>query len=503
MKISLFLLTAGLAMTGSAGNAAPDKSGVEAHIREVHARAMAGDANAQAELGAIYAFGEGVPKDLLRGLIWFDVADASGAPVGETPYMVDYLVRKGTGAVRRPAGPRNRATDQENQAGGRGRSAVTLSNQPIVKTHPRKKPSAAGNLRPLSCLMAAGLALIFLSPRARSAELGETAKLIRAEVAAHQPYNIPPIGLEMRPIPAGSFVMGSPSDEPGRDTEGQVEEPLTHVTISKPFWLGRTVVTVGQWRKLMGTTLPDQVRKALADDTVYNFGGNVENFKPAQLGTIRQKLHATRDTDPNKFLLNTDDNLPMVFTNWFDAMDFCRKLNEQGRRNGTLPSGYQYTLPTEAQWEYACRAGTATATYNGPLEVLGLYNAPVLDPIGWYGGNSNDGYQGKGADASKRAEKQYPGDKAGPRDVALKQPNAWGLYDMLGNVWQICRDSYTIPPGGSVTDPVGKDSGCGVVGRGGSWTCQPMCLRSARRDGDLPGYRGINRSFRIALCPKD
>jgi len=97
-------------------------------------------------------------------------------------------------------------------------------------------------------ILVAGLAVPVL------AESNETARLIQAEIKAHRPFNVPGIGLEMRPIPSGSFLMGSPPDEPGRDTEGLVEEPQTQVTISKPFWLGRNVVTVGQWRALKRTT---------------------------------------------------------------------------------------------------------------------------------------------------------------------------------------------------------------------------------------------------------
>jgi len=300
-------------------------------------------------------------------------------------------------------------------------------------------------------------------------------------------FTISTLGLEMRPIPAGTFVMGSPADEPGRSTD---EGPQTRVTISKPFWLGRTDVTHGEWKRVMGTDLAGQVTKALQDDTLYNLRGNQ---------TLRDFWGMTRDADPAKRLGNTDDNLPMHYINWDEAMEFCRRLTEQARNAGTLPDGYEYTLPTEAQWEYACRAGTTEATYAGPMQIVGKCNAPVLDAIAWYGGNSSVGYQGKGWDTTKWPEKQYPGGDAGPRDVGLKQPNAWGLYDMLGDVFQWCRDWYGPYQGGSVTDPIGATSGTIRVSRGGGWLVPAGHCRSAYRYGDGPGYRDTNLGFRLAL----
>jgi formylglycine-generating enzyme required for sulfatase activity len=284
--------------------------------------------------------------------------------------------------------------------------------------------------------------------------------------------------------------MGSPADEPGRsDNEG----PQTKVTISKPFWLGRTDITQGEWKSLMGTDLATQVRKALQDDTPYSFGGNKL--------TLRDFLGLARDADPTQALGNTDDNLPMHYVSWDNAMEFCRKLTRQARDAGTLPDGYEYTLPTEAQWEYACRAGTTDATYAGPIKIVGKHNAPVLDEIAWYGGNSSVGYQGGGWDTTNWPEKQYPGGNAGPRDVGLKKPNAWGLYDMSGDVYQWCRDWFGPYPGGSVTDPVGASSGTGRVDRGGSWSNSADFCRSAYRGGDGPGVRFYGIGFRLALSP--
>ncbi|MBP9912717.1 MAG: formylglycine-generating enzyme family protein, partial [Opitutaceae bacterium] len=206
-----------------------------------------------------------------------------------------------------------------------------------------------------------------------------------------QVFTLKEIDLDLQPIPAGTFRMGSPLDEPGQSA---AEGPWTWVKISQPFWLGRTPVTHGQWRAIMGTDLATQARKA--------FPG---------------------DDQPAKFLTGTDDAVAMQLVSWHDAMAFCAKLNAQAQAAGTLPAGYEYTLPTEAQWEYACRAGTTEATYAGPLVVLAERNAPVLDDIAWYAGNSSVGYRGSGWNTQDWVGKQYPGGRAGPRQVGLKQPN--------------------------------------------------------------------------------
>jgi formylglycine-generating enzyme required for sulfatase activity len=161
-------------------------------------------------------------------------------------------------------------------------------------------------------------------------------------------------------------------------------------------------------------------------------------------------------------------------------MDFCRKLTVMEHAAGRLPPGYEYSLPTEAQWEYACRAGTTGPTYgNGSL-----------DDIAWYVKNSADGYKGKG----------LGNPPAGPRDVGAKLPNKWGLHDILGNIWQWCRHWYGPYPGGSVTDPLGPETGAYRVNRGGSFGSGANDERPANRAKNPPNEDSAYRGFRIALC---
>jgi formylglycine-generating enzyme required for sulfatase activity len=295
-------------------------------------------------------------------------------------------------------------------------------------------------------------------------------------------------GIKLVPIPAGTFLMGSPADESGRDSD---EGPQTKVTITKAFWLGKYAVTQGQWKTLMGTDAVEQARRMLADDTIYNFG------TPK---TVRDLLGVAKDTDPKKLIGNVGEDYPIYWVSWDEATAFCRKLTEQERSAERLPTGYEYRLPTEAQWEYACRAGTTEATYAGKMEIKGEKNAPVLDAIAWYGGNSSVGYIGHGFSTTSWAEKQYPGGDAGPREVGGKQPNAWGLYDMLGNVNQWCGDWYADKlPGGDATDPAGPPSGSSRVAGGGSWDRGAAFCRSARRNYGGPGARSISVGFRVAL----
>jgi formylglycine-generating enzyme required for sulfatase activity len=170
--------------------------------------------------------------------------------------------------------------------------------------------------------------------------------------------------------------------------------------------------------------------------------------------------------NPSNFK-NAGRDAPVEQISWDDAMQFCRKLTERERTAGRLPEGHEFTLPTEAQWEYACRAGT-TGDYAGNL-----------DGMAWYSQNS--------------------GNTTHP--VGQKQANAWGLYDMHGNVWEWCRDWYGNYPSGGVTNPTGPSSGLYRVIHGGSWAYDAERCRSASRYRFVVGTCESYLGFRLALAP--
>lgn len=274
------------------------------------------------------------------------------------------------------------------------------------------------------------------------------------------------VPLELVYIQHGTFMMGSPASEPGR-----YDDEVQHrVTLTRDFWLGKYPVTQGQWKAVMGTTLIDQANKE-------------------------------HTNEGDKHIGNIGDDYPMYYVNWNEASEFCRALTERELLAGRLPADYKYLLPTEAEWERACRAGTTTALYSGDIVILGENDAPALDGIAWYGGNSSDGYEGIGWNTKDWKEKQYPGGLAGPRRVGGKRANPWGLYDMIGNVLEWCRDWYGGYPAGPVTDPTGPVNGSRRVFRGGSWRHFASFCRSAFRDFNVPEFRYYGLGFRVALAP--
>ncbi len=246
----------------------------------------------------------------------------------------------------------------------------------------------------------------------------ETARQAAARAEAErqkQALTIPDLGMTLQPVAAGEFQMGA--------NDGSVDDKPAHrVQLTRPFWIGKTEVTQRQWELVMGN--------------------NPSHFKGA-------------------------DN-PVECVSWNDCVEFCRKLTQREQAAGRLPVGYTYRLPTEAQWEYACRAGTTTR-YNFGNET----NA--LDQAGWYDSNSG----------------------ATTNPVGQKAVNAWGLHDMHGNVWEWCQDWYGPYDGAATVDPTGAASGDSRVLRGGSWMFFPGACLSAFRLNDYPSRTYDSDGFRV------
>jgi formylglycine-generating enzyme required for sulfatase activity len=247
-------------------------------------------------------------------------------------------------------------------------------------------------------------------------------------------------GIALCWCPPGRFTMGSPPGERGhRPDEAQVE-----VTLSRGFWTAKHEVTQGEWRRVIGA-FPDRLPSA-------EFGEG--------------------------------DEFPVYWINFEEAENFCSALTRRHQRSGALPARWEITLPTEAQWEYACRAGTITATSFG--DRLGQHQATFSESD----------------DRAVRA-------RGGARKVGSYPANSWGIRDMHGNVWEWCRDYYHPRlPGGTDPDLYGskgvpnRDGTYSRVRRGGAWIEPEWACRSACRLRYEPHRRSDHIGFRIVLVER-
>jgi formylglycine-generating enzyme required for sulfatase activity len=257
------------------------------------------------------------------------------------------------------------------------------------------------------------------NPDLKASTLGFRVVLGGAFVPSTLPSVFNSIDQRLVTIPAGRFLMGS--------SQGNVNElPVHEVTISRPFAIASTEVTQSQWKEVMGTE-PWKGKSSVTEGSDY----------------------------------------PATYISWEDATEFCRRLSA---RREELAAGRVYRLPTEAEWEYACRASRNTEYHFGN-------GALMLENFAWYASNTGQS----------------------PEPVGKKEPNAWGMYDMHGNVWEWCSDWYGEYPRSAVVDPAVLNDGSNRVYRGGSWDFNAAFCRSASRNFSTPDYRSYILGFRVAL----
>ena len=345
------------------------------------------------------------------------------------------------------------------------------------------------------------IALIVTPARARDWPLWDGHQSVDAYAKS---VNLPPtksldlgngVTLDLVLIPPGKFIMGTPEPvKPGVTVEGSIAMiviggvltiglfiylRMRFLKVRKRIfslgWLLLLTATVGIFiggiaRGFQARDLQDEYAR---EDVNYTF--SPQNEKPAHPVTITQPFYlgkfsvtqeqyfAVTGNHPSTIIVGVQ--LPVIDLSWIDAKVFCETLNKR------LPAqALNARLPSEAQWEYACRAGTQTTYYSGNRE-------SDLDDVAWNSNNS----------------------KGTPHPVGQKRPNAFGLYDMLGNVWNWCEDVYSEKASGSETAPTTVDGSSARLLRGGSWLGEPSICRAAYRGTRMEHYQDFNVGFRILI----
>jgi formylglycine-generating enzyme required for sulfatase activity len=243
-------------------------------------------------------------------------------------------------------------------------------------------------------------------------------------------------------IQPGTFMMGSPVDEAERSSA----EAQHTVTISRGFWMGKFLVTQGEYFAVTGS--------------------NPSYFTAA---------HGFTD----------DLTLPVEQVSWSEATNYCALRTQQERAAGRIATNFVYRLPTESEWEYAARAGSTTAFYLGTSLQSGQ-------------GNFNGTYEYDAATGSTPNATGTFLQTTTP--VGTYLANDWGLYDMIGNVWELCQDWFGTYPSGNIIDPQGPATGTYRVLRGGDWFDHGVYCRSAERNISSPTFKYSNIGLRVVLA---
>ena len=279
------------------------------------------------------------------------------------------------------------------------------------------------------------------------------------------------IGIVMKSIPAGTFQMGSDWEDDPRNLDkgrgkAKNDQPIHSVTVSA-FEMSTTEVTVGQFR-------------AFVNESGYRTEAERSDGSYITSSTVISKGEIEKKSDANwgKPYIQQGDDHPVVCVSWNDATAFCKWLSGK--------TGREYGLPTEAEWEYACRAGTKTLYNVGDTEF-------DLARAGWYFVNSGD----KNLDKSAWSLETLMKANCRTHSVRQKIPNTFGLYDMHGNAKEWCNDWIGSYSGESQTNPTGTQDSSFRVVRGGSWADGAGVCRSAYRNGFPPDFRCDNLGFRI------
>jgi formylglycine-generating enzyme required for sulfatase activity len=372
----------------------------------------------------------GLPDPAVRGLVG-RLVQAAKSPLEQTPTLDDVV---STGP------PASAASTKAKEAAPPWVEEVFASatrETSRAKESPQAKKSPPRKSRPLAAALAAGffagvvltaVATLFLQGGRNRSEHGGASGQEGPIAEEPEKFIINSIGMKFAWLPPGSFQMGSPLTEEKRD----INEFQHKVTLSKGFYMGVYPVTQEQWGAVMGD-------------------------------------------NPSRF--KDEESLPVDSVSWHDCQEFIKKLREKDKK--------PYRLPTEAEWEYACRAGTTTPFYCG--ETISTDQANYNGSHSVYGGTYAYGDGKKGV---------YRG-KTTP--VGSFPPNAWGLYDMHGNVWQWCQDWRGYYPVSDVIDPQGPHAGADRVLRGGAWNHNPDRCRSALRGGHPPDSRHADWGFRLCF----